>query len=207
MAIRKSLKKGEYTQAILLAQDGEAADRQWPGLVHKWRNLRLEAYTLAGDVEGQRQLARELLLAGDFEYYARLKATYDEHSWKPVYQEIKEGLRRARLHSPIFARVLIEEDDFGDLLEVVRANPEKVLDYHRYLLPEYSSEVYEIWTLFIRHAAKNAGSRGHYSKVCGYIKKLIKAGGETEARKLIAELTEAYKRRPTFIDELSRVRI
>ncbi|MFP5112432.1 hypothetical protein ACSU64_08615 [Bacillaceae bacterium C204] len=48
------LSKGKYKKVIQLCLDGEQADTEYRGLVHKWREYRYQAYELLGDTEQQK---------------------------------------------------------------------------------------------------------------------------------------------------------
>ncbi len=52
-----------------MALEGEKQDKQYAGLVSNWKKIRYIAYKELLLKEEQEKLAKELLLAGDFEYY------------------------------------------------------------------------------------------------------------------------------------------
>ncbi|WP_460323912.1 SWIM zinc finger family protein [Alkalibacterium psychrotolerans] len=65
--------KRDYLKVIQLAEEGERHDKEYRGSVSTWKAARYEAYKKAGMMKEQRILAKELFLAGDFDYYSDLK--------------------------------------------------------------------------------------------------------------------------------------
>ena len=86
-AIALELGKGDYKKVIQLCLDGEEADKVYRGLVHKWKEYRYQAYEMIGDIEQQKQLARELLFTNEFSYYLKLKELYPENEWDCCFEK------------------------------------------------------------------------------------------------------------------------
>jgi hypothetical protein len=81
MAIESAMKQKDYNEVVKFTLDGEEQDRGSPGLVDQWQGYRYKAYKLAGMLDEQREIALDLILKGDFEYYLELKNTYDTKEW------------------------------------------------------------------------------------------------------------------------------
>jgi hypothetical protein len=73
-AIKKSMASRDYRRAIELSEEGERQDKQFPGLLSKWKAARYEAYKRLSLRQEQGLLAKELLLGGDYTYYPDLES-------------------------------------------------------------------------------------------------------------------------------------
>lgn len=71
--INKYIKEKKYEKVIELALEGERQDKRFHGLILKWKQIRYSAYKELSLKDDQRNLAKELLLQGKFEYYKELK--------------------------------------------------------------------------------------------------------------------------------------
>ncbi|HAF17795.1 MAG TPA: hypothetical protein DCG84_05615 [Peptococcaceae bacterium] len=206
MAIESALKKKDYDAVIMLALDGEEMDKDKGGLVRQWKKYRYKAYKLSGKLDEQRKIAVELILDGSFEYYQELKSTYDSKEWLSVYPRIICLLEeQKRINKDVYTRILIEEGEKQKLLEYVKGNPPAVDDFYTYLLPEFKEEVYTLFVQYIEQETLLAHKRSHYRRVCALIRKLKKLGGKQQALDIKQKLCNENKRRPAFLDELSRV--
>lgn len=70
---------------------------------------------------------------------------------------------------------------------------------------DYPEQIYVLCVNDVKRSCAQATDRRMYRKVCKDIKQLIKWKGSDYARELIAELKQAYPRRPALIDELEKV--
>ena len=71
--IDKHIKEKDFQSVIGLALEGEKKDQDHAGLVARWKKIRYTAYKQRAQKHEQQQLAKELLLVGNFEYYQELK--------------------------------------------------------------------------------------------------------------------------------------
>ena len=74
------------------------------------------------------------------------------------------------------------------------------------LKPKYKAEVIEIYEAFIKQLAEQASNRTKYSIVCSKIRVYKKLAGNDRKNKIVNELKILYKRKPAFIDELSKIK-
>lgn len=89
--IDQYLKKNTFEKAIALALDGEKQDQKYAGLVQDWKE-RYKAYKGLCWKEEQEKLAKELLLAGNFQYYWELKDLTKKET-KEFYLELKKEIK------------------------------------------------------------------------------------------------------------------
>jgi hypothetical protein len=110
-----------------------------------------------------------------------------------------------KTYQDVYTRILIEEGEKQKLWEYVKGRPAAVGDFYKYLLPEFTEEVYGLFRQYIEQTAARAGSRKDYQGVCAIIRNLQKAGGKEAALAIKQRLFCQYANRPAFRDELSRV--
>lgn len=117
-------KDKSYYQVIELALEGEKQDKQYTGLVLKWKKIWCTAYKNFSLKKEHEKLAKELLFAGDFEYYWELKklAKGDKRIF---YNNLKEELKKGKgwLGRDVYLKLIKEENDFEAIMEFVRENP------------------------------------------------------------------------------------
>ncbi|MGI1690030.1 SWIM zinc finger family protein [Thermoanaerobacter uzonensis] len=205
--IQKSFREKDYGKVIELALKWEEQDRQYPGLVSKWKKMRYEAYKKLSLKEEQMKLAKELLFDGNFEYYRELKEliTGDRAEF---YNDLKQELKSFEgWHGKdIYLKVILEENDLDELMEFVKENPTRIEEYADKLKDKFKDEVIEVYKKYIKLAASSSSNRKDYQKVCGILKRYKKIAGEQSQKEIINDLMRLYKKRPAFIDELSKIK-
>lgn len=205
--LNKYLQEKNYHKVIELAEKGEKQDKQYPGLVSKWKKIRYEAYKNLQLKEEQQALAKELLLDGDFDYYNDLKelATGNhEIFYSNLKQELKTG--KGWHSSRLFLKLIEEENDLDELLDFVRDNPRYIEDYSEKLGKHFKEEVIEIYKRYIKSTASTSSNRRDYQGICHKIKRYKKIAGKSNQVELVNELMGLYKKRPAFIDELGKIK-
>jgi hypothetical protein len=204
IAISTAMAEKAYDRVEHLCLDGESNDAAFAGLVREWRELRYQAYEKANNAQAQKELAMTLLLSGDFEYFMNLKALYSKSEWKPVLEGILAKMESGS-QGGIYVKILVHEKLKPRLLEYCRRYISSITTYYTHLLPEYRTDVGEIFTEYIFESAKRADNRKRYRDVCNTIKQYKNACGDVVAKALAKELALRYARRPAFVDELKRV--
>ena len=106
----------EYKKVVQLCIEGEAVDKDYRGLVKDWKEYRYKAYEMLGEVEEQRQLAKELLFKGEFIYYQELKKLYSSGEWETVLKEILIEFGRQKYQPSAYVSILIQENLTAELL-------------------------------------------------------------------------------------------
>jgi len=101
--------------------------------------------------------------------------------------------------------MLLAEEQYKQLYDLVAAHPQMVMDYDEVLLPEYAGEVYSLYSTLIMKRASGAAKRTEYHRVCELIGRLKSINGEREAEACKSEIRAQYFRKPAFMDELDRV--
>ena len=91
------------------------------------------------------------------------------------------------------------------ILEELKKHTNKVYRHGEFLHEKYLADICAIFIIQINKEADAANKREHYRDVCTSIKKFSKSGYKTEALGLVQELKEKYKRKPAFVDELTKI--
>ncbi|MEH7246845.1 hypothetical protein V7114_08710 [Neobacillus niacini] len=204
--LKKYLQEKNFHKVIEVAEKGETQDLQYPGLITNWKKYRYTAYKFLSLKEEQQRLAKELLFAGNFEYYQDLKELAKE-SQGELYTNIKAELKSKKgWNNRIFLRLIEEENDLEEILAFVRDNPRYIENYAEKLVKPFKEDVIEIYKGLIHSAASTSSNRRDYQGVCQIIKRYKKIAGKQKQEEVINELNGLYKKRPAFIDELGKIK-
>ena len=204
--IDKYLEEKSYEKVIELALEGEKQDKRFAGLILKWKQIRYLAYKELSMKDDQRNLAKELLFQGKFEYYKELKELAEDKI--SFYNNLKKELKVKEYwqSKSMFLQIILEEKDLDEIMGYVRENPRSIESYAEILMDKFKDETIEIYKKYIKFEASRASNRSHYKNVCGIIKKYKKIAGKQSQTPIINELTALYRKKPAFLDELSRIK-
>ncbi|WP_062108750.1 SWIM zinc finger family protein [Bacillus niameyensis] len=204
--IEKRMYEKNYQKAIELAEEGEENDKQLPGRVNDWKKLRYQAYEALGLKKEQEKLAKELLFAGNFEYYHDLKELVAE-DFSTFYNNLKGEIQHASGWSKqsIYLQLIEEENDQEALLDYVQKNPSTIESYMDRLIDTYKDEIIEIYTAHIQSMAQSSSNRKQYRQVCRTLKSFAKIAGKGKKDELRNDFRILYARKPAFLDELGKV--
>ena len=205
------MEKQQYEKVIqaTLEVEEEYKEDGWgidTSKLDKWKKIRYEAYKALGDTKNQEILAKESLIRGKFEYYEDLKTLHKE-DYNSFYSAIKEELKAktGMWENSTFRKLIEKENDIQEIMEIVRKEPNKLSKYIKCLMDRYSDEVLALYRKYIKDEAEKAYTRERYRAVCYMIVDYRKYESEQRINELIIELKIQHKRRPAFIDELSKI--
>ncbi|KXH87014.1 SWIM zinc finger domain-containing protein [Sporosarcina sp. HYO08] len=200
--MQHGMDEGNYENVIALAFAGERQDRDYRGLLTRWKKWRYEAYKQLKSSKEQSKMGRELLKEGNFEYYWDLKelAAGDETA---LYEQLKKEL--AINHHRMYLQLIEAEKDIDALLDYVHKNPSTIEQYMEYLLDDHEETVIHLFEEHIKIMAEAASNRSRYKEVCQALRRFQKVAGSEMQSQLVEELETAYKRRPAFLDELGKI--
>lgn len=202
-AVLYLLNKEEYRRVIKLCEDIEAYKNQ----AVNWKKYKLMAYEGLGDVENQRKVLLELLYKNETTAYDKLKSLYDQEEWNSILPKILGYFEDQTYFPQVYVNILIAEKLYKKLLDYCRANIYYIERYYSYLINDYYDEVESLFQTYIKQSAEEASNRSQYRKVCHKITSYKNIFSKERTQTLINELMEKYKRRPAFIDELSKIRL
>ncbi|WP_091528828.1 SWIM zinc finger family protein [Alkalibacterium subtropicum] len=201
--------KRDYLKVIQLAEEGERHDKEYAGYVKTWKTAKYDAYKKAVMVEEQRLLAKELFLAGDFDYYADLKKL-SENDESTLYETLKKTLKesyRFSGYSQTYLSLIMEEQDLEALAEVVTTDVRYVRDYAGALVDTHKELVVKAYKQLIVHNASDAANRSQYKAIAVLVKECGRILGKDTAREVTENLRKTFSRKPAFMDELTKAKI
>ncbi|WP_318615786.1 hypothetical protein [Sporosarcina sp. YIM B06819] len=203
--IQRCIVEGNYNRVIELAAAGERSDMEYSGLVSKWKKFRYEAYKALSLRREQKLLAKDLFMNGDFDFYHELKALAKDSD--QFYGQLKQELQK---HSgwqsrSLFQSLIEEENDTDELMEFVRAYSECIEQYASDLVGVYKEEVQQVYKEHIEMTANRASNRKDYQGVCRMIRRYENIVGKQLQQAIVNELRSSYRRKPAFVDELSKI--
>ncbi|MEK5040763.1 hypothetical protein [Sporosarcina sp. FSL K6-3457] len=203
--IQRCIVEKNYNRVIELAADGEQSDKEYAGLVSKWKNFRYAAYKALSLTREQKLLAKDLFMNGDFDFYHELKALAKDP--EQFYVQLKQELQKhpAWQTKRLFQRLIEEEKDLDALMEFVRGYPDCIEQYANDLVEVYQEDIQQIYKEHIKAAANHASNRKGYQDVCQKIRRYGSAVGQQLQQEIVNELRELYRRKPAFVDELGKV--
>lgn len=198
----------QHQQAIAWCISAEKLTDSQPGLHRQWQKRRYDLYVQLGDFPRQRDLARQLLLEGQREYYQQFKALYAADCWPEEYRKLLDDLRTTPKHSgiPVYLHILREEKDTPRLLSFVKKNPSTVFHLYHSLKDEHAEKLHPLFVSQLEQMAKIASGRAEYQKLCEHILTFHNCCGAESALTFIAGLTQQYPRRTAMQDELKQLR-
>lgn len=206
MAIEKEIGNGNYGTALELCEEGEENDSNYPSIVKKWKNYRLQIYEALEDVEKQKELLLEFVYNNEYEAYAKLKELYTKDEWEETLEKIFEELEDVSEYLPHVYIYIAENEQRADkILQYVEESPLTVTEFYPYLIDDYSDKVDAIFTRYIKLEAEHATERKKYRDVCEKLKIYKRACGEEKFDDLVKELKLTYHRKPAFMNELNKV--
>ncbi|WP_234121276.1 hypothetical protein [Clostridium hydrogenum] len=207
MLIHKYMEQKNYGEIVQLTLEGEKKDRNYVDLEDKWKKIRYTVYKKLQNKEEQEKLAKELLFHGNFEYYRELKELNKENT-KEFYNNLKKEIKNnGKMYiGKIYVRIILQENDLDELMEFVRNNHRDIELYANRLVGKFSDEVIDIYCKYIKEKASYSFNRSEYRYVCEMLKKYKKIAGKEKQMQLKNQLSDLYKKRPAFVDELSKFR-
>ena len=141
------------------------SDKEYVGLVSKWKKCRYTAYKALSLRREQKLLAKDLFMNGDFDFYHELKTLAKDPD--QFYLQLKQELQK---HSGwqvrgLFQRLIEEENDTVELLKFVREYPKYIERYASDLVEFYEKDIQQIYMEHIKVTADCASNRKSYQDV------------------------------------------
>ncbi|MDD4089291.1 MAG: hypothetical protein PHP29_06340 [Tissierellia bacterium] len=208
--INKYIDERNFDKVIKLTFEWEKSDSNNSSET-KWKKIRYSAYKELSMENEQIELAKELLFAGNFEYYIELKELMNEN-FEVFYKDLKSQLRELGqtanryMSKPIFIKLIEYENDLDEILQLLKEQPHRIEDYGDRLFGKFPEEVIKAYEIYIKNSASIASKRKDYVNVCWKIKNYGKFAGIDKVTEMINDLMNLYKKRPAFIDELKKIK-
>ncbi|MDM5250901.1 MULTISPECIES: SWIM zinc finger family protein [unclassified Lysinibacillus] len=201
LMIKSAINLGDYEKVLQLTADGLQVDEKSAGIVKKWRNFAFIAHKALGHTEDMRELALQLVLSGEYSYYAEFKALHPAEQWPEVFEELLDRLKNSHLYT----HIIVEEKQTKRILDYCKEHPIRIEYYYKYIKEQYYEEVCALFIDAITADAQMSSNRKSYQDVCHSINIMRKAGYTIEAKQLISDLLQAYPKRRAFMEELKNI--
>ncbi|WP_033826562.1 hypothetical protein NST54_13490 [Caldifermentibacillus hisashii] len=127
--------------------------------------------------------------------------------WPQLLTKILADFEQRQYIPHTYIEIVIEEKRYDKLLEYCKRHIYYIESYYQYLINDYYEETKELFRMYIEKIACQASNRSQYRKVCHIIQTYKNNFGKNQAQSLINELKQENKRRPAFIDELSKIKV
>lgn len=205
LMVQYNLEHGEFEKAETLCLEWLKAE-QYPYSRRQWHEQLYEVYEAAGNTGKAAKTAKQLLLDGAGKYYDILKnLLVQTGAWEETYEPLMNELLE-KLPDHFLFDILLKEKEYRILLDRIETTSgNAIFQYGMKIAEEYPEEVAMVYRAKIEELAKLASDRNRYQEICRRMKELAKFGGAESLRGMIADFRIRYKRRPAFMEELTKV--
>lgn len=204
LAIRESVKGGNYSRVIDLAEDGERRNHPSPAFCSSWTALKYDAYKKLSRKPEQLQLAKELLLQGEYAYYAELESLL-EGDMEELYRDIIAELRHSenRKAREVYVKLIEDKQDLGEMLVYASATPAVIENYASRLYAYNPKEVERIYSQHLYESAAAASNRKAYQNIRVMLVRYKQLAGEARQSEVLQQLKTRYSGKRAFLEVLS----
>ncbi len=209
--IQRLLDAGKLKEALTLAEEGYSSGL---GSVTDWLEIEYDIYGRMGDQQKQQAVCRELFISkgGSMENYKQLKKLVPAQEWSDFLSTL---LSQAKMHAwfseSVEADIYVAEHDDEKLFSLLMRGDHHTLDmFDKYALKlhkEYAPQILTEYVVMLKdYASRNMGAK-HYSRMRHAMEAMQKiAGGRVAAHQLAEFFRATYRRRPSFMAEISKFR-
>ena len=210
--IEKAVERKDFQNAITLIKGGQKiADEKNQSIV-EWKELELDIYRRTLNWQMQAKLCRELfvLKRGTMDYYHELKKLIAPKEWNAFLTKmLSETDMLVWSSSSIEADIYAEDQNWEKLFALLMGTKHHSLDmfdsYAHHLKATHSDELLtEYVNMLKNYAERNMGAK-HYSRIRHSMEAMLKLeNGKTVAHQLAEHFRDVYRRRPSFMAEISK---
>ncbi|MBR9920322.1 MAG: hypothetical protein GYB31_05725 [Bacteroidetes bacterium] len=177
-----------------------------------WDDWMLRYYQKKGDKENQIKILEKFFFGTpyrNFEYYEEIKSLLTEDEIKEKREEyIKYYQSKSQGYfSDTLANLFMEAERWQEFLHLFQQDPDiRMLNqYFTVLSDHFPQETIQMYVRIIPERMDDASNRNHYRQVCRDLKKILKLGGEAEARQIAENCLKKHPRRRAMREELERI--
>lgn len=210
--IQKAIDNKNYERAKQLAREAAEEEEHRPFRAKAWIEWLLNIAEIEKDTPNIIKYANRLFYMGwgsSEKYYQLLKDTIGAEGWSAFVEQMIEEIQTSPSlkNTGLLSKIYIQEEYWERLMEKVRKEPtlSQLERYEQYLAGDYSAEFIEMYREGILNYLQHNVGRKYYQTACNFLKRMIRLGGEKEARDTIAFLRTEYTRRPALLEELTKV--
>ena len=192
-------------QGLALAQK-----KHHHGMINEFSVKLCRFYQRTDQIEQYKLTLKNLLLSNPhhLEYYHAYKALFSQEEWSIERSTIIGAFEKQRYQTHTLFEIYKEEKMYNQLLKLIesRGGLNELKEYQKVLVILYPNEVMRLYLANLDTLASQQGSKRHYEQIIFWMKHIRKlTGGHEVIKEKAKEYANLYKRRPSFIRELSRV--
>lgn len=200
MAIERAIKSKNYADAEQLALDGIASEHSRFSSVSAWHYLLHDIYKLSGDAQKLTDICYILIKDGKIDYYKE---------WKSLLPEEKraDAIERLLNEPKNFSyEYIISHENMSDrLYRLYCKSPAKITYYYEKLkATEFKDQSKNLYEQYIRNEGARASNRSEYAVLCEKLKIFSMKCDARLAKQIASDFRELYRRKPAFMDELTK---
>jgi hypothetical protein len=217
MVIEEALEKKEIEKAIKYTKDGIELfiRKNYAGIVAKYEEKLLKIYKNNKMNDEYLTLLWQLYRKYfSSEYYDLLKKQYSKEEWKEEFLKIIDEIKTKKPTDSFTYNTSIKLADIykkekmqDELFALIKENPyfDFLNSYGRYCKEDYSSEILNMYELYITNNLEQNSTRKQYAKLAKLIKTLSETydDGEMFAGKIYRQIKQKYAKRPALLEEMS----
>lgn len=200
LAIEEAMHTQNYARAEQLALEGITSDNSRFSSVSSWHYLLHDIYKLSKDTKKLTEICYNLIKAGKTDYYKEWKSLIPKESRS---DEINRLLKEPDNYS--YEYIVSYENMSDRIYQICCKFPAKITCYYEKLktteLKEQSQLLYE---QYIRNEGKRVSNRSEYAVLCEKLRNFSTQCDAELAEKIASDFRELYRRRPAFMDELTK---
>ncbi|OJF94024.1 hypothetical protein AX762_08115 [Alkalibacterium sp. 20] len=165
-----------------------------------------QAYAGMNETDKQIETGKKLILAGEFEYYEKIKAIAEDP--EDLYTQTKQSIQAMNSFEAfhLYKKLIIVEQDTEAILSLTKNNPALIEETINYLKDAYPEETFTLYTRYMYQLAEESSNRKEYKVLCRKLNTYGELFGSQEKSTVISHLEETYNRRPAMKDELSKIK-
>ena len=208
--LEKARKEGTAEKEIRLLQMSKKLDHDESYLVHTYTERLIELYHLSGDLESEKKLRKEDLLAyplSSIEDFRSYREMCSAEEWEKDRLQIIASQYETRRKCELLA----EEEMYDELMNVIMHEEQeeriKYLDRYGFKLAgEFSEEILNTYGEYVSEIASYARNRSSYEILIRYLLRMQQYdGGEELVKKLCKTWITQYPTRKLMVSELEKL--
>ncbi len=200
MAIEQAINIQNYAKAEQLALDGLDEDKLYFSGISNWQRLLCDIYRISKNTQKLIETCYILIKNGDTGYYEEWKSLISE---KNRNDEIQRLLNEPNNFS--YEYIISYENMSDRIYKFCCSIPSKITYYYERLkTTEFGEQSKNLYEKYIRNEGDKASNRSEYVIVCKKLRVFsLKCDAEL-AKKIVSDFREIYRRKPAFMDELTK---
>src|SRR3989338_2024190 len=211
-SLERAFERKDFTLVKQLAKDGIVLDeKQKIGrfLINGWTGWLLRAAQAERNIPEIKEHSLALFLKnGDLDYYRIYKKCFSKPEWVAEVERVIGLLKKSgEDNEGTLAQIFIQEERWDDLLVFVQqdVNAYVLEAYKGYLDSRYPKELAAMYEKVIIEELAPLVGRNHYQRVGQFLRQMKKIGAQERVKALMEEMSNKYKNRPAFLEEITRV--